>query len=352
MLAAALLLSAPNRASALEFQCVEPSRYKNLLQIFHDDPSAFFNYFNIAQRQRLPAPDTCRALLVTGTITPESAEALLRHVIEANGWLAMLFLAFGGSNGEQEATIATIVRQFSLKTYELRGLTHQYQPDFMVRWMAPVGKAGFLSARATADPSPLDSGLAAFMNRRDRMFKLDTRRFGCTESCQLVWSAGVNRMRNRRARPPAAPVTHNLTDRLRILFAYSLDRGRPPVADDPILARGLDRVPITPPIIAAALRKECDAEITIAEGLESRVADAFAAAAAKKFASSAVSAIAPHLNALKRAGARLQQCLAAVHENLRLQAFQTHCPKTCNGAELLETFSKSGGAMLKEAGTL
>ena len=169
-----------------------------------------------------------------------------------------------------------------------------------------------------------------------------------------VWSAGVNRMHNLRSGPADAPTTTDQTiERLRSVFAYRLDRGRLPAADDPILARPWDRIPTTPPAIAAALRKECDAEMTVAEALESRVADVFTEAAGKKLTPSAVSALAPHLNALKRAGVRLQQCLAAAHENLRLRSFQTHCPpKNCSRAELLGSISKSGAEMLEEAGTL
>jgi hypothetical protein len=347
----ALLSAAPRAATALEFHCVEPARYKNLLQIFHDDPATFFSYFNIARRP-LPAPDSCRALLVTGTIGPDSADALLGRVIEGRGWLAALYLSFGGTNIEQETAMAAIVRQFSLKTYEVRGPVYFYQPDFAVRWTPAIGKGGFLSAAATDDPSPLDSGLVGFL-RRDRALKLDPKRYACAGGCRLVWSAGVNRVYNLRAgSPDAAPKPDETVERLRTVFAYRLDRGRLPAADDPILSRPWDRLPTTPPAIAATLRKECDAEMTVAEALESRVADVFAEAAGKKLTPFSVSSIAPHLNALKRAGVRLQQCLAAAHENLRLSNFQTHCPKTCNRAELLGAATKSAGDMLKEAGTL
>ena len=354
MMVPALLASAPQTATAVEFHCIEPSRYKNLLQIFQDDPSTFFSYFKISRRS-LPATESCRALLVTGTIGADSADALLRRVIEGRGWLAALYLSFNGTNVEQEAAMAAVVRQFSLKTYEVRGPAYFYQPDFAVRWTPAIGKGGFLSAPASDDPSPLDSGLAAFM-RRDRALKLDPKRYACAAGCRVVWSAGVNRVHNLRpaAEEPADTTgkTDEVTERLRNVFAYRLDRGRLPAADDPILSRAWDRIPTTPPTVAATLRKECDAEMTVAEALESRVADAFATAAGKKLAPPAVTAIAPQLNALKRAGVRLQQCLAAAHENLRLQAFQTYCPKSCNRAELLESFSKSAGDMLKEAGTL
>lgn len=344
------LLSAPTPAeAALEFHCIEASRYKNLLQIFHDDPSTFFSYFNISRRP-LPAPDACRALLVTGTIAPDSADALLGRVIEGRGWLAALYLSFSGTNIEQEVAMAAIVREFSLKTYEVRGPTYFYHPDFAVRWTAAIGKGGFLSTAADGDPSPLDSGMAAFL-RRDRALKLDPKRYACAGGCRVVWSAGVNRVHNLRPGPAETVTTGDQTiERLRNVFAYRLDRGRLPAADDPILSRPWDRIPPTPPETAATLRKECDAEMTVAEALESRVADVFAEAAAKKLTPTAVSLLVPHLNALKRAGVRLQQCLAAAHENLRLRSFQTHCPsKNCSRAGLLGSLGKSAAEMLDES---
>jgi hypothetical protein len=353
LLVPALLSSAPSPAvAALEFHCIEASRYKNLLQIFHDDPSTFFSYFNLSRRP-LPSPEACRALLVTGTIAPDSADALLGRVIEGRGWLAALYLSFSGTNLEQEVAMAAMVRQFSLKTYEVRGPAYFYQPDFVVRWTPAVGKGGFLSASAAgADPSPLDSSLAAFL-RRDRALKLDPKRYACADGCRVVWSAGANRIHNLRSGPADAPSTTDQTiERLRSVFAYRLDRGRLPAADDPILSRPWDRIPTTPPAVAATLRKECDAEMTVAEGLESRVADVFAEAVGKKLTPNAVSALVPHLNALKRAGVRLQQCLAAAHENLRLRSFETHCPKVCSRAELLGSISRSGAEMLEQAGTL
>jgi hypothetical protein len=207
LVASALLAWAPKPAGALEFQCVEPSRYKNLLQIFHDDPSTLFSYFNISRRS-LPPPDACRALLVTGTISPGSAAALLGRIVEGRGWLAALYLSFDGTNLEEEAAMAAMVRQFSLKTYEVRGPSYFYQPDFAIRWTAGIGKGGFLAAPASDDPSPLDGGMAAFL-RRDRALKLDPKRYACTGGCRVVWSAGVNRVHNLR---PAGAGPADATD--------------------------------------------------------------------------------------------------------------------------------------------
>ena len=348
-----LLLQVAHSAAALDFRCIEPSRYRNLLQIFNDDPAAFFSYFNLARRP-LPPHESCRALLVTGTIGAGAADALLDRVIEGRGWLGVLYLSFDGTDVEEEARLATVVRQFSLKTYEVRGPVYFYQPDFAVRWTPAVGKAGLLAAGVTNDPSPLDAGLAAFMNRRDRALKLEPKRYACAGGCRVVWSAGVNRLHNVRSGPAEETTTNDQTiERLRSVFAYRLDRGRLPAADDPLTSRGWERILNTPPATATALRKACDAELTVAGALESRVADVFAEAAGKKLSPSSVSAIAPHLNALKRAGVRLQQCLAGAHENMRLRNFQTHCPpKACSGHELLGSMSKSGAEMLEEASKL
>ncbi|MCC6890116.1 MAG: hypothetical protein IT536_16410 [Hyphomicrobiales bacterium] len=346
----ALSWSMPRPAlAALDFQCVEPSRYKNLLQVFNDDPATFFSYFNLSRRP-LPQPELCRAILVTGTIDGGAAEALLARIAESRGWLAALYLSFTGTDHEQEAAMATIVRQFSLKTYEVRGPVFPYAPDFVVRWTPAVAKGGFMSPPPSDDPSPLDAGLAAFLNRSDRLLKLSPKRFACSSGCRAVWMAGASRLANARLGTPEA--ADEAADRLRSILAYRLDRGRLPAADDPILKRPFDAVPTTPPVMAIALRKECDAEITVAEGLEARVAEAVNQAIGRKLASSAVAAIAPHLNALKRAGVRLQRCLAAAHENHRLRAFQAHCPKDCNRGDLLRQFTGSASGFLKEARAL
>ena len=111
-----LVCTAPPQAAALEFHCVEPSRYKNLFQIFEDNPSTFFTYFNISRRP-LPPPDSCRALVVTGTIDHDSAGALLNRIIEGRGWLAALYLSFDGTNLEQEAAMASLVRSVRARAW-------------------------------------------------------------------------------------------------------------------------------------------------------------------------------------------------------------------------------------------
>ena len=119
LLASAFVLAPAAPARALDFQCIEPSRYKHLLPVFNDDPNVFFSYFGLP-RGRLPDLETCRALHVSGTLAEGDAEALLDRIIQGKGWLAALHLSFEGSNLEEEARIAVIIRSFALKTRAIR----------------------------------------------------------------------------------------------------------------------------------------------------------------------------------------------------------------------------------------
>src|SRR5580692_5982339 len=111
-----LALARSDRAAALNFTCIEPSRYKNLMQVFNDNPSTLIAYFAL-DRSRLLDINACRALLLSGTINP----------------------------GDSEALLAQVIRTFSLKTRVLLGPSLRYDPDFASPWDAPplmnVGRA-------------------------------------------------------------------------------------------------------------------------------------------------------------------------------------------------------------------
>jgi hypothetical protein len=209
-----------------------------------------------------------------------------------------------------------------------------------------------LSAGVTNDPSSLDAGLTAF-NRRDRALKLEPKRYACADGCRVVWAAGVNRQSNSSSAKPAAPDSADKDAvarlRLRTVLSYRIDRNRLPAANEPLLSRPWEQIPVTPPVTSDALRKECDAEMSVAAALEARFGDVFTEAIGKKLAPSAVASLVPHLNALKRAGFRLQQCLAAAHEKMRLARYEAQCPKTCDRAALRESLAKSARDLLDGA---
>jgi hypothetical protein len=102
-----LALARSDRAAALNFTCIEPSRYKNLMQVFNDNPSTLIAYFAL-DRSRLLDINACRALLLSGTINLGDSEALLDQVIRNKGWLAVLYLSFDGVNLGEEIKLAQV----------------------------------------------------------------------------------------------------------------------------------------------------------------------------------------------------------------------------------------------------
>jgi len=200
LLASALALDPAAPARALDFQCIEPSRYKHLLPVFNDDPNVFFSYFGLP-RGRLPDLEICRALHVSGTLAEGDADALLDRIVQGKGWLAALYLSFEGVNLEEEARIAIIIRSFALKTRAIRSDFSIYVPDFVIRWEPPLPMTGTSAAAPPLreDISPLYRGIRTYQTRRDLRLKLDPNHSTCNDGCRTAWFAGVNRLYNAPA---------------------------------------------------------------------------------------------------------------------------------------------------------
>jgi hypothetical protein len=343
--------------SALEFRCIEPSRYRNLLPVFNDDPNVFFSYFGL-ERRRLPNLESCRAMIVTGSLAPGDADVFLDRVIQGGGWLTVLYLALDGTNLEEEAKIASVVRLFSLKTRAVRHTAYRYQPDFALRWIPLVS---LTATSGTPTPlqeglSPLDRGLKDFAERRDLMLRVDPPQSVCADGCRTIWTAGVNRLFNSAPAgsppPPSAATTDQTTARTRIALAYYLDRDRLPPADDPVLSKALDWSSVTPSATARMLRDKCNPELAVAESIEARLGAAFDTAARNNLRPAAVQSLASNFEALSRAGSRLQQCFAAAHEVERLASFQRQCATTCDKPKLSEASADAAREILDKASKL
>jgi len=355
LIAAAITLMSAASAPALEFQCIEPSRYKNLLPVFDDDPNVFFSYFGLP-RGRLHDMETCRSLLITGTLATGDADAMLERIIEGKGWLAVLYLSFQGTNLEEEARIAAIVRGFSLKTRAVRHAAFNYLPDFVLWGQPPLALTGTSAAAPPAreDILPLQRGLKTFVTRRDLALKLERERSNCDEGCRIVYFAGVNRLFNTppAGAPAPAPAAGGANDRLRVALIYQLDLNRLPATSDPQLSKPLGWAGVSPPATARLLREKCNPEFTVAEALEARLGDALEAAARNNLKPREVEALAVPFEAMSRGGARLQQCLAAALEVERLASFQRHCPQTCDRQALSVAFAATARETLERAGKL
>jgi hypothetical protein len=349
-----LAIGAAGPARAVDFQCVEPSRYRNLLVVFNDDPGVLFSHFGLP-RGALPDMELCRALLVTGTLREGDADALLDRIIQGRGWLAVLYLSIEGADIEEEARLAAIVRAFAIKTRAIRSPALSYFPDFAIPWEQPLPLTGTSAAPPPPreDVSPLNRGLRTFAERRDLPFKLDPARSTCNDGCRPVWSAGVNRLYN--SSPPGAPVSTDIDARvirLRGALAYHLDWERLPEPNAPVLKVPLGWASITPPAMARVLRERCSAELTVAESLQVRLAEAFGTAARNNLRPREIEALAPHFDGLSRAGARLQQCLAGTFESERLAAFQRRCTPACDRRTLSDSFAAGARDIIRRAGNL
>jgi hypothetical protein len=352
LMAVALMLPV-GTARALEYTCVEPSRYRNLLPIFNDDPNQFFSYFGLP-RGRLPGMGVCRSLHISGTLADGDADALLDRIIAGKGWLAVIHLSVEGSNLAEEARMAAIVRAFFLKT---RGIRHDksiYTPDFALRWDQPVALTGTSAAAPAAheDISPLQRGVKAFLGRRDLWLKLDPQRSTCNDGCRTIWAAGVNRLYNFLPNQKPSPPPDPEANKRRVAMIYQLDWDRPLPATNPTLSKPMEWTFATPPAVGRMLRDKCSPEFTVAESLEMRWSDAFAGAERVKLRPREVEALAAPFEALSRAGARLQQCLAGAMEAERLASFQRLCPDKCDKPALSEKFATMGREMLEKAGKL
>lgn len=278
LLSATLLYASTSvAASALEFKCVEPSRYKNLLQVFGDNPALLSSYFGL-DRTWQPEMNACRALVVTGTIRDGDGAALIDNIIRNKGWLDVLYLSFDGVLLQEEIKLAYIIRGFWLKTRIMQAAPFSYVPDFATPWGPPAANPNVPSSAPTSELSPLNQGLRAFAKRRDLELPIVGGHNACFESCVGAWASGVH----RRAfpappisvpAPAAAAATEIVTARPRLALITSLDSGHIVSPDDPSWNRPVlaGAAAVLPPAVERLIRDKCAAELIAGEALEGRV---------------------------------------------------------------------------------
>jgi len=338
-------------ASALEFKCVEPSRYKNLLQVFEDNPTLLSSYFDLDRTQQ-PDMNACRALVVTGTIHDGDGAALIDNIIQNKGWLDVLYLSFDGVYLKEEIKLAYIIRSFGLKTRVLQAAPYSYAPDFVTLWGPPAAKGNVPTSTPISELSPLNRGLEAFAKRRDLGLPIVKDHNACIESCAGAWMSGVHR-RSFPAPPIAAPpaaaaaATEIVTARPRLALVTSLDGGKTAAPNDPDWNRLVTAgdAPILPPAVDHMVRDKCAAELIAGEALEGRVGAAAEDLARNDFRD--VRSTPPDLlaqfDSLRLAGVRLQRCVARAFESQRIAAFRRLCDPSCDKTKLLATFDRTAG---------
>lgn len=357
MLVFALL--APRPAAAAEFHCIEASRYGNILQIFNDDAQVFATYFGLEKRAGL-TPSACRALLVTGTLQEGDGAKLLDEIAANNGWLAVLYLAARGAVPSEEGLIAQAVRQFALQTRIVTTPRFRYEPDFATRIITFSRASAEAETAQAVGMSSLDNGLRDFSRRKDAEVIVPGET-SCLESCIAVWAGGVHRP-GPRLTPPTevSPL-----ERRRAALVLGMDGGkppdrpsdrspdRPPAARDPVLAPrtvvpgGLS---LLAPAQARSLREACGMEVAAVEAIATRIGEATADLARRDFKAFRLDALAQQFVSARRAGLRLQQCLAGAAERERLASFRRMCAETCDRGQLRAAFAKAAEDLVRNAG--
>lgn len=134
------------RANALDFQCIESSRYKYVYQLFHNDPKEAAAYLGI-DLAHAPPVDACRAVIVTGGIAKGDGAKVIELIAQNHGWLAALCLAAPSGSVNKGLRIAAITRASWLKTIVAPAQSFRYQPDFMV---APTRRSDQTNPRVAA----------------------------------------------------------------------------------------------------------------------------------------------------------------------------------------------------------
>lgn len=346
--AAALYAMMGAGASALDFKCVEPSRYKNLLQVFEDNPALLSSYFGHSHTQQ-PDMNACRALVVSGTIRDGDAAALLDNIIRNKGWLDVLYLSFDGVHLQEEIKLAHIIRAFSLKTRVLLAAPFRYRPDFATLWGAPAASDSRPSATTGSELSPLNHGLEAFAKRGDLGLPNMGARNACLESCVGAWIAGVHRQALPvpavAVPPPAAAAAPEIvTAWPRSALAASLDSGKMAPPNDPSWNRpvAVGAASVLPPVADRLIRDKCAAEFIAGQALEDRVAGALDDLARGDFGGvrRVPADLLQQFDSLRMAGVRLQRCVARAFEGERLASFRRLCSQSCDAAKLLANFDQ------------
>jgi formylglycine-generating enzyme required for sulfatase activity len=329
-----------NAGWAVDFKCVEASRYKNLLQIFNDDPSGLRSYFGLGNQ--LPDMNSCRALIVTGTIRAGDANALLEQVMQSRGWLALLYLSFDGIYVDEEIKLAQIIRGFWLKT-RVFAAGSRYEPDFVSQWGPPAAASKDAEFSPTDDELfPLNNGLRDFGRRGDRNIAGGNQ---CMDSCLGAWVAGINRQ--AIPTPPIAPgayprgaIPELVAGRVRAALIASLDAGKGPATSTLDTPVKVGEFSVVPPPINQVLRKKCAVELAAGEAIEVRIADAM------KRAYSAT--LFGDYDSVRLAGIRLQRCVAGAYETERLASYQRMCGSGCDKAKLAQSFERSATSFVTD----
>ena len=348
-------------AAALEFHCIEASKYKHLYEIFGNDRGKFAQFFQLGERN-LPDGELCRAALATGAIEtaakskelgrPADGDKLLDMITQNNGWLATLYLASPGGNIGMGLALAQMARLFWLKTEAPNARTFGYRPDFVA---APV---------ASSPPEPvldilpeLSAGWQAYTRAVTAIAPLSPALGSgrCASACSYLHVAGIDRHGTvflHRGRPAVPGEKGKEDDRsmsqiledlhraeARVIALYrSMDAGEAFVQ----LFQATPTATVTPAVtdrlpryISDLLRAKCGADVAQLTERVTKLRAVIADAAGKSAGADAADGLRAELRSMSARRAKVEQCVAAAHEKERLAQYAKFCPNGCDRALVL-----------------
>ncbi len=350
------LVGRPGGALALEFQCIEASKYKSLMRIFQDDPANFSSYFSLPRDQRPPA-DACRALIATGTIAKGDTRKFLEHVSQNKGWLAVIYLSHSGLAAEEEVKLATAIRELGLKTRYPGGTgPARYAPDFAsAARLPPPSSTNAWPAVPPPTANPFNRALNDYYQVTQVNLPVPADQNWCRDGCVSLFLSGVHRyaMWKTGSDPQGGvpPTADPQSLRLRALWQHHLDTGQNVAsgASVPPLLNMTSSRP-TPAFSVQLLRTKCGADIDATAGLQDQIKTTVDELSKRNFDRFVrIDTMMPRFETLQKVTARLERCIAGTYERERLAKFKQRCASACEIDRMDEEFGKLAREFIDKA---
>jgi len=329
----------PNKPTrAIDIQCIDASKYKHLWQVFGNSRQKFAEFLKVSPSQ-LPAPEMCRAILITGRIGPlvttettdllrDDLDQLLNVIAMNNGWVAEIYLASPGGMLQTGMRLGQLARTFWLKTVAVGDGVFEYVPDLAALKAAPTG-----SDEGVRRTSELDWKTYSMATRGLTHIRLQPGKARCASSCALLFVGGVDRRGIsyvHRSRSAWKTEEEEFSFALAMALAYlqHMDAGSDMIRatrSTPVKEISPARAPRFPSLISDLLTSQCGVNVHELEKQEAYVRAPHTKGAAKGGNREAAQRLQNELTSLARQRTKLELCIATIHESKRLAQFAKYC---------------------------
>jgi hypothetical protein len=339
---------------AVDIQCIDASRYKYLWQSFGNNQQKFAEFLKVSPSQ-LPAPEMCRAILITGRIGPvvttettdllgeldRDFDQLLNVIAMNNGWVAEIYLASPGGIVGVGMRLGQLARTFWLKTVAVGDGVFEYVPDLVALKPAPSS-----SHEAVRQTSELDWKTYSTATRGLAHIRLQSGQARCASSCSLLFVGGVDRrgttyvhrVRSRLQTPEERSLA------LTLAYLDLMDAGIDMIRttqSTPVNELSAARAPRFPSLISDLLTSQCGVNVDELERQQSYVRAALSKAGAKGGNREAALRLQNELTSMGRQRTKLELCIATIHESKRLAQFAKYCSGgNCDRGAVLEEINR------------